>query len=50
MSFVYNILGMSPPRIEAGLDTIAWNGTADGSFNWKSAYGVVPLVPDPPRP
>ncbi|KAG4941162.1 hypothetical protein JHK87_045033 [Glycine soja] len=32
---------MSPPRIEAGLDTIAWNGTADGSFNWKSAYGVV---------
>ncbi|KAL5173034.1 putative ribonuclease H protein [Glycine soja] len=34
-------MGMSPPRIEAGLDTIAWNGTADGSFNWKSAYGVV---------
>ena len=41
MSFVRNILGMNPPRTEAGLDTIAWNGTADGSFTLKSAYGVV---------
>ncbi|XP_040871734.1 uncharacterized protein [Glycine max] len=32
---------MNPPRTEAGLDTIAWKGTADGSFTLKSAYGVV---------
>ncbi|KAG5020212.1 hypothetical protein JHK87_016067 [Glycine soja] len=32
---------MSPPRTEAGLDRIAWKGTVDGSFNLKSAYGVV---------
>ena len=43
MSFVCNILGMSPPRTEAGLDRIAWKGTVDGSFNLKSAYGVCDL-------